>query len=378
MDNAAASPSQTPNIRFATRSPFLTELRARVDEYFEHSEIPKRDPPRMYFKILVIVTWFVASWVFLVFYASGALQGVLGAMSLGLAIGGIGMCVMHDGNHGAVSDNPKINRLIGYGLDVMGVCSFIWRQRHNNIHHSLTNIQGYDEDLDFGWVARLATTQKLQPWQRFQHVYVWFLYMLLLPKWAFYDDFNNYRKLQLGRHKLTPFNRKEKALFWGWKAFFVSWSILIPAYYHPVWQVFIFHMIAVCTLGFTLSCTFQLAHVVEQATFPVVGVDKIDSDWGAHQLATTVDFARSNPILTWYMGGLNFQVEHHLFPRICHIHYPALSKIVEEVAAKHNIPYLCNDTLLGALGSHYRVLKRLRKLEIEVPTLVTQEAVGNG
>jgi linoleoyl-CoA desaturase len=355
------APAQLGRARFADHRAFLGALKTRADAYFEGPGGRRRDLPFMYLKTAVILTWFAGSWALLVFAATTAWQAVLLSMSLGLSIAAVGMSVQHDANHGAYSEHAWINRAFGFTLDVMGVCSFIWRQKHNVIHHTFTNIRGIDFDLDFGVIARLSPEQRRRPWQRYQHLYIWFLYGFLLPKWVFFDDFVILRTRKMGPHKLPRLSRKELALFVGWKLFFVGWAIVVPALFHPLWQVLVFHLLSVFTLGVTLSTMFQLAHCVEEAGFPEPSPEdqRMKQDWAAHQMETTVDFARGSPVLTWFLGGLSFQVEHHLFPKVCHLHYPALSRIVEEVSAEHGIPYRNNLTLGNAIASHFRHLRRM-------------------
>lgn len=348
-------------VRFGRGGAFYDELKQRAAAHFAEAGGPRRDLRRMYLKTAVIFTWFVASWVLLVFFATAAWQAVLAAMSLGLAIAAIGMSVQHDANHGAYSARPWLNRALGFSLDAMGVCSFMWRQKHNVVHHTFTNVEGVDFDLDFGSMVRLSPGQPRKPWHRFQQYYLWLLYGFLLPKWVFYDDPVLFFTRRTGPHKLPRMSRTEIALFWAWKAFFVAWSVVIPALFHPLWQVAVFHLVAAFTMGVTLSSVFQLAHCVEQAEFPVPPPEGeiLNDDWAAHQVGTTVDFAQRSALLTWFLGGLNFQVEHHLFPKVCHLHYPALSKIVAELAAKHGVRYRNNATLRGALASHFHHLQRL-------------------
>ncbi|MGZ3477797.1 MAG: fatty acid desaturase family protein [Polyangiales bacterium] len=348
-------------VRFEHAGPFSKELKSRVDDYFADGERSRRDLPRMYLKTAVILAWFVGSWALLVFAHTNAWQATLLAISLGLSVAAVGMGIQHDANHGAYSNHRWVNRTLGFTLDVMGVCSFIWRQKHNVIHHAFTNVQGVDYDLDFGSIARISSEQRRRAGHRYQHLYMWFLYGLLLPKWVFWDDFVILFSRKIANHDMPALSRKETALFWGYKIFFVGWSMVIPALFHPIWQVAIFHLVAVFALGVTLSTAFQLAHCVEEARFPSappVG-DALQTDWNAHQVETTVDFARGNRPLAWFLGGLSFQVEHHLFPKICHLHYEALSHIVEEVAAKHGVNYQRNGSVRGAIASHYRHLKKL-------------------
>jgi linoleoyl-CoA desaturase len=353
-------------IRFGQGGAFLTDLRQRADAYFEATRKPRRDLALMYLKSLVILTWFFGSWALLTFWAKSPFQAVPLAMSVGLSIAAIGMSVQHDANHGGYSRHAWVNRVMGNTLDLMGVCSYFWRQKHNVIHHTFTNVEGIDFDLDFGSIARLSPEQTRKPWHKYQQYYLWFLYGFLLPKWVFHDDFVLYRGLRAGPHKLPAMDRREVFYFYAWKVVFVAWSLVIPAFFHPIWQVLLFHLIAVFTLGVTLSSVFQLAHCVDRAEFPSPPPEGqlVNEDWGAHQVATTVDFAQGSWVLTWFLGGLNYQVEHHLFPKVCHLHYPALSKIVRATADAHGVDYRNNLTLWAAIRSHFRHLKKLGQEEL--------------
>lgn len=350
-----------PPVRFGAGGAFLKDVRSQADAYFERTGQSRRDVARMYLKTAVILSWFVGSWVLLVFFATSAWQAVPLAMSQGLSIAAIGMSVQHDANHGGYSSRPWVNRALGFTMDLMGVCGFFWRQKHNIIHHTYTNIQGIDFDLDFGTLARLSPEQPRLRHHRYQQYYLWFLYGFLLPKWVFHDDFVLLRDRRAGPHPFAPMSTFEVALFYIWKVVFVAWSLVIPALFHPIWQVLLFHLIAVFTLGVTLSTVFQLAHCLEEAEFPPPPQDAraVHEDWGAHQVETTVDFAQEYKGLTWFLGGLNYQVEHHLFPKVCHLHYPALSQIVRSTAEKHGVRYRCHTTLWQALVSHFRHLKKL-------------------
>ncbi len=323
----------------------------------------------MYLKGVVMLAWFVGSWTLLVFGARNGVEATVCALSLGLSVAGIGMSVQHDGNHSAASKHAWVNRLFGCGLDFMGVCSFIWRQKHNICHHTFTNVQGVDHDLDFGILARLSPEQPRLPWHRWQHLYLWFFYGFLLPKWVFHDDFVVLRSRFIGGHALTPPGRAKLVAFAGWKVFFVMWAIAIPAMFHPLWQVIVFHLVACFALGATLGTVFQLAHCTRDAEFPAATAGQSMGEWSVHQLATTVDFGRSSAVLTWFVGGLNFQVEHHLFPKVSHVHYPALSRVVERLAAKHGLRYRSQPTLFGAVVAHLAHLRDLGR-PIVVPVVV--------
>jgi linoleoyl-CoA desaturase len=348
-------------VRFADHGAFSLELRTSVDAYFHGHGEARRDVPRMYRKSALILAWFVGSWVLLVFAPWPWWAAALLAVSLGLSIAAIGMSVMHDANHGAYSSHAGINRFFGSTLDLMGVNSFIWRHKHNVLHHTYTNVEGVDYDLDFGVLARLTPGQRQRAWHRYQHLYLWLLYGFLLPKWVLFDDFVIWRSRHIGSHPLPRPSRREWGSFVLWKVVFVSWAFVIPALFHPVLAVLVFDFVAAFTLGLTLGTTFQLAHCQEVADFPEPppAGHRMSCDWAEHQLGTTVDFAGDNPLVTWFCGGLNFQVEHHLFPKICHVHYPALSRIVREVSERHGLRRRSYVSLTDAIGSHFRHLRRL-------------------
>lgn len=356
------------SVRFAPRSPFSKDLDAAVDSYFADRgdgngrARDRRDVPAMYRKSAIILTWFVASWLVLVFVADRWWTGILASISIGLSIAAIGMSIQHDANHGAYSKHRWINRVLGCTLDVMGVSSFIWRPKHNIGHHTFTNVEAVDYDLDFGALAALSPRSAKRRVHRYQHLYLWFFYGLLLPKWVFYDDWQILQRQRIGVYRLPPMPRSGFVWFGLVKLFFLGWAVIIPALFHPLWQVLLFHFLAAFTLGTTLGTIFQLAHCNSDAHFPVPSHDAtkpFPHDFATHQLMTTADFAPQSRLLTWFCGGLNFQVEHHLFAKICHLHYPALAPIVAEVAARHGLRHHVRPTFRSALRSHYLHLRAM-------------------
>ncbi len=349
----------TRRLSFPGRGAFSRDLEQAADSYFDGLADGRRDLPRMYVKSAVILAWFAASWALLVFAAQGAIQAALCAISLGLSIAGIGMSVQHDANHGAYSKHFWVNRIFGSMLDVMGVCSFIWRPKHNVFHHTFTNVEGVDYDLDLGALARLSPDQPRRFFHRYQWLYLWFFYGFLIPKWIFHDDFVILRSRMIGKHALPPPSRAAIVGFFAWKIFFLAWTVVIPSLFHPLWQVLVFHLVATFTLGATLGTVFQLAHCTEAAEFPAAPAagERMKTEWAVHQLATCVDFAPGSRLVTWFVGGLNFQVEHHLFPKVCHLHYPALARVVAEVAARHGLRHRSHRTFMGALASHFGHLR---------------------
>jgi linoleoyl-CoA desaturase len=126
------------------------------------------------------------------------------------------------------------------------------------------------------------------------------------------------------------------------------------------WQFAIGWLTMHLVAGGILGIVFQLAHVVEDTTHPEPDqAGRMSAAWMVHEMETTSNFGRYNRLLNWYVGGLNFQIEHHLFPKVCSIHYPAISEIVKATAAEHGIVYNEHATLRDAVRSHYRMLERL-------------------
>ena len=341
-------------VRFSRGSAFQHALDARVDAYF--AERRRRDVPAMYAKTAIILGWFAGSWALLVFAASTWWQAGACSISLGLAMAGIGMCVQHDANHGAYSERPWVNRLFGYTLDMIGLCSFIWRHKHNVIHHTYTNVRGVDYDIDFGVLARLSPDEKPRAHFRYQHVYLWLLYGFLLPKLVL-EDFAIFATRRLGPHELPRMSLADKLVFVAGKLCLVTWAFVIPSLYHPAWLVVASFFVAAYVQGVIVASTFQIAHCVEEARLPGPPDDR--TDFAIHQLETTTSFRTSSRFLHWFVAGLDHQVEHHLFPKVCHLHYPALSRIVEETAREQGLRYRRHPSVRHALASHTRHLKRL-------------------
>ena len=315
----------------------------------------------MFRKTAVILSWFAISWVLLVFVASSWWQAGVLSISLGLAMAGIGFSIQHDGGHGAYSKQQFVNQLMAMSLDLLGGSSYIWKWQHNIIHHSYTNLVGVDHDIDLGILCRFAPQQQHLWFHRFQYVYLWPLYGLLAFNWHFYSDFQKLIQGRIGEHRFPrPQGRDLVVLVLG-KVMFFSWAFLIPALFHPLWQVIVCYVLTSFVASFVLSIVFQVAHCVQEADFPSLPANSnyVNNSWARHQVATTVDFAPDNRLLTWYVGGLNFQVEHHLFPDVCHIHYPALAPIVESVCSQFGVNYASHPTFRAAIGSHSRWLRLL-------------------
>jgi linoleoyl-CoA desaturase len=358
--SVSISNKQVP-VRFAQDDAFHRLIKARIDRYFRRTGLSPRDSRQMYLKSAIILTWFAASYILLVFVAANWWSAGLLAVSMGLAMSAVGFNIMHDGGHKAYSDRGWLNRLAAMTVDMIGGSSFLWDHKHNTIHHTYPNIDGHDDDIDVGFLGRLAPSQKRLPFHRYQHIYLWPLYGLLAIKWHLVDDFVMLIRGKIGVHKFTRPRGWDLAWFVGGKLLFATLAFILPMLFHPWWAVLLLYGVTAVVLGIVMSVVFQLAHVVEDAHFPVPEpvTGKIHSHWAVHQIYTTVDFARDNPFLTWFLGGLNFQIEHHLFPRVSHVHYPKLSRLVKNVCAKFDLPYNEHPTFFAGVANHYRWLRQM-------------------
>jgi len=360
MQNPTLKPTSSPKARpkFAARSALRTALEERSKAYFASSGRDSRGGGRIARKALVILGWTVASYLLLLLWAASWWTAVPLAISLGLGVAGVGFSIMHDGNHGAFSRRPWLNRLASTALDAIGGSSYVWRHKHNVIHHTYTNVDGVDDDLDAGPFLRLAPTQRRRWYHRFQHLYEVPLLGFLALKWTLVDDWVTLAQGTVAEQRFTRPRGRELVRLVGGKLLFLGWALGLPLLLHPVLPVLGLFALTAAVVGVTLGIVFQLAHVVE-ATQITGDEERLALPWAEHQLATTADFSPRSRLLSWYVGGLNFQVEHHLFPRVSHVHYRALAGIVRETCAEFGVRYLSNDTLWSALRAHFRRLKQL-------------------
>ena len=306
-------------IRFQPKSEFYRTLCERVNQYFLGTEQSRRTAPAMYRKTVVMLTWLGLSYVLLVFFATTWWQVLLLAASLTLAVTGVGFTVHHDASHGAFSSKRWANRFAGLSLDLIGGSSYLWRWRHNVMHHNYPNIVGLDDDINIGPLARMSPEQPKYRPHRFQHIYLWFLYGLMSFRWQLIYDFKEMVQARIGEVKIPRASGFETTLFAAGKIVFISLGLIIPMILHPVGLVLLIYCGIMFAVGVIVAVVFQLAHCVEEAEFPSRPPkdQAMPTDWATHQLRATVDFARSNRLLTWYLGGLNFQAVHHLFPTTC-------------------------------------------------------------
>lgn len=350
-------------VSFPTRSGFHQRLNQRVNQYFEQRNLAKTGDWRMFLKTGTIAVWLFSSYIFLVFFAESLPAAGAGALALALGFVLVGFNVMHDGAHDSYSGNKGVNRVMAWTLDLLGGSQMLWRQKHNILHHTYTNIEGVDDDLDTSGLLRLSPEQERRPWHRFQHLYALVLYSLLTINWLVYSDFRKFFSGRIGAYKLQKPTGGETLSFFAAKGLYFGYTVGLPLLFHPPLVVLGFFIFVHLVSGLIFSLVFQLAHTVEGNSFPKPHPETgfIEAEWSIHEVETTANFATGNRFVTWFCGALNFQIEHHLFSRICHIHYPNLSQIVRETCEEFQIRYTCYATVRSAVFMHYRFLKKLGK-----------------
>lgn len=340
---------------------FFNEIKFNIDGYFSDKKVSRFGNYKIYIKSIFFVMLAVFSYTAILF--SPVPLGILLCLYilLGTVFAGIGFNVMHDGGHGSYSRKNWLNEIAGYSLNLMGGNIFIWKNKHNCNHHNYTNVEGLDDDIDIKPWVRTHLSQPKHWYHRYQHIYALGLYGLTHLNWVFIGDFKKYFSKKIGNTDLLRMNLKEHFIFWISKALFITLFLVIPIVQFGFWKAFIGYILMSFVCGFILGIVFQLAHLVEDAEFPLPleNSNKLEKTWVLHQIATTANFAIKNKFIFWFTGGLNFQVVHHLFPKISHIHYPAINKLIKATCFKYNVKYTEYSGFFRALHSHIFFLKRI-------------------
>jgi len=318
----------------------------------------------MVLKTMAMLSLYLLPFVAIVFIDMPFWSALILWSIMGVGLAGIGMSVMHDANHGAYSKSEKWNKWIGYSLNLLGGAAENWKYQHNILHHTYTNVSGMDDDIDPKKILRFSPHNTHHKPHRYQWYTAFLFYSILTLYWVVAKDlvqYKRYKKVGLNKNDNTQ-NRNWLVRVTLFKILYLAAIFLLPTLVAgiPFYQVLIGWIVMHLVAGTILSVIFQLAHVVEETTFPVPdNSGSIENSWAVHQLETTMNFSRKNKVLSWYIGGLNYQVEHHLFANICHVHYPAIAPIVKQTAEEFGIAYLEKETFWQALVSHTRMLKKL-------------------
>jgi linoleoyl-CoA desaturase len=360
------------NLKFSNhQKDFFVTLNQRVSVYFKNNKIERTANTEMVIKTIFMFSLYLIPYFLLIggiTSNSWVMLGLCAVMGLGMA--GIGLSVMHDANHGSYSTKPWVNNILGLSLNFVGGHDFNWKVQHNVLHHTYTNVHDVDEDISPRGIIRMGPESAWKPIHKFQHYYAWFFYGLMTLVWVTVKDFSRLIKYQ--REGLVKKQRtsltKEWSVMIATKIVYFTYIFVIPMWLLPVTfgQVVIGFLVMHYIAGFILAMIFQPAHVVEGTEYPMPDEQgNLENTWAIHQLRTTTNFGHKEKLFSWYVGGLNYQVEHHLFPNICHVHYRAIATIVEQTAKEFNLPYKAKETFYQAVVAHARQLKILAQKPTE-------------
>lgn len=363
-------------IRFSRKDPkkFFITLNKRVNNHFKNLNIATTGNGKLYVKTLLMFLLFFTPYFVILFSDLDSLIKLGLCIIMGVGMAGVGMNVMHDGNHGSFSKKKWINKLMGSSIYILAGNVHNWKVQHNMLHHTYTNIHGHDEDLEAGRIIRFSKHSKWSGYHRFQHLYSVFLYGLLTINWSITTDIKQTRKYLKKkltyRKKLQPI-RQWTILILTKILYFTIW-IAIPVFFLKLawWKILIGFFVMHYTAGLILSLVFQLAHIIEDTQMPLPDKETgtMKNTWAIHQLFTTVNFATKNSLMNWFTGGLNHQIEHHIFPHISHIHYSEIAKIVKRTAKEFDLPYIEYKNTRSALLSHFKYLKEMGLQPLDLKT----------
>jgi linoleoyl-CoA desaturase len=356
------------------RRQFAATLRKKVNSYFKEKKISSKGNGSMIVKAVIMLGLYLVPFALVLIFPMSAWLLILFSVVMGIGMSGIGMAVMHDGAHDSFSKKGWLNKLFGNTMYLIGGNVFNWKLQHNIFHHTFTNINGFDEDIRSRVVIRMSHEEPLKKHHRFQYLYFLFLYSLMTLSKLVGDFFQLYEYNKSGVTKEQNGKpRKEFVKLIASKGLYLAVAIGLPMLLTSFlwWQVLLGFLVMHLTAGVIMSVVFQMAHVVEGADQPVPDANgNIDNEWAIHELLTTANFSRRNRLLSWFIGGLNFQIEHHLFPNICHVHYRKIAPIVKETAAEFGLPYNEKRTFLHAFVSHIKMLKELGRARKLVPVRI--------
>jgi linoleoyl-CoA desaturase len=356
-------------LKFNTKSnqEFVTVLRERVDNYFKTNNISNDANGLMIFKTLFhFCSWLALYLLIMLGGFSIQVNYALWAL-LGCFVSLTAVNIGHDAIHGAYSKKKWVNNLLSLSFDLNGASSYMWHYMHNTAHHTYTNVSEYDGDIELLPIIRLSPNQKLKPIHKFQHIFTFFFYGLATIFWVFIKDYRKFFQNTVGNYSGKKHSTSALIKLFAYKAFYYFMFIALPlltVYKGQVGAFILSFLIMHFFAGFVLGIIFMLAHIVETTHFPTPdNSGSLENSWAVHQLYTTSNFARKSRLAGFITGGLNMQVEHHLFPNICSIHYRQIAPIVKKTAHEFGIPYLEEPSFWTALASHVRFLKRVGREE---------------
>lgn len=351
--------SQDYSFKLRKQDPFYSELHQEVMQYFRQHGLSPKATPVIWRKLLFLLIAMVVLY-YAVFFGplSFSLRLPL-ALLLGACIAACGFSVSHEALHNNLSRHQRVNRILGYSMDLLGSSSFLWKINHG-AHHSFTNVHGLDGDIKDSMWIRLCPYAPFRAPHRFQLITAVLLYASFYLLIVFVFNTLNILGRNFGNGERRRIPRRQLWAFVLFKLLYLLLWFVLPVLFGPLnsLQFLQLYLMAAAVAGLSFSTIFFLAHNVLEVKYDQAPATS-QASWAEHQLRTTCNF-KAGP-LGFFLGGLHYQVEHHLFPQICSAHFPAVAAIVQRVAAAHGIPYRSNKSLGRALHSHAQLLWRLSR-----------------
>ena len=337
---------------------FITALRLEVNQYFIQNKIKKTANLNMYLKSFLMLLIYITPYLLMVLgFVDNSLFWLCWLL-MGVGMAGVGMCIMHDGNHNSFSNNRNINKIMGFTLQILGGTYKNWKIQHNQLHHKHPNVLHHDPDVSPIKLLRFSPDSDYKKIYRFQFIYAWFLYGLMTFSFATIKEFK--QLIEWSKNEIITVSQFRQLMLEliVWKTMYYFFILIIPILVLNIsfleWfsLFFLMHFVA----GFVLAIVFQTAHIMPDCKHLTYS-EKLDlNTWAINQLLTTSNYSPNNKLFSWLIGGLNYQIEHHLFPGICHVHYAKISPIVKRVANEYNLPYHYKQNFLQAIIAHTKML----------------------
>lgn len=343
---------------------FFKELSKRVRSYFRDNNIEYTGNWKLYFKTIILIFLFLVNYCFILFSPAPLWVKNFLCAFLGVNAACIGFNIMHDGAHGSYSKRKWVNQIMAHSLNLVGGFVMYWKSKHNDDHHNFTNVDGIDADINIRPFIRISPNDPKYWHHQFQHHEPFYLsfYCLAYLFWVMYQDFVKYFTIKVKDLKLKSWRSviRYHVTFWAMKAIYIFVYIILPIITVGLINTIIGYLAFAFTCGLFIAIVFQMAHILPETAFPLPNSEnKIEGGWAKHQLKTTANFASDNKILSWFLGGLNYQVEHHLFPWMCHVHYKAIRPIVKDTCKEYGVEYKEHKTFLAAMRAHKAFLKKM-------------------
>lgn len=351
-------------IRFRVKNqddPFFQELHTEVNQYLQQQ---LNGPYANYLNVVKGVLYLSLFW--------GSYATILGsglpdwAILIGYAAMGIfglfiAFNISHDAAHGTLSRQPWLNKLTYYlTFNPLGTDAYLWGIRHNQSHHLFPNVDGVDVDIDSNFLVRLSPNRPLLKHHHWQHLYAPILYGLFTLQWVFIKDWHYLSRKNLANLRNIRHPKTEVAGVIVAKIFHFTYLVLIPICLGlSVWVVVAGYLLYHVAMSYFFLFTNIMNHHSEEAEFPQRDAEGyLPGSWAQHQITTCLDFHPRSQVWTFFFGGFNAHAAHHLFPNVCHVHYPAISGMIARLSKKHGVRYHQSDWW-RALISHFKHLKAL-------------------